>query len=63
MPVPSDPDWKIGTDPNGCPRWMNPHDDWNGGTRSAGTKYCGDVSPDEDAGSNDASDAADASDS
>ncbi|CAN5851013.1 hypothetical protein BH11MYX4_BH11MYX4_26710 [soil metagenome] len=62
MPVPSDPDWKIGNDPSGCPRWMNPHDHWNGGTYSADTKYCGAVSHEDDAGSNDASDAADAAD-
>jgi hypothetical protein len=57
MPEPSDPGWKIEIDSHGCEQWTNPNDFWNGGTRNAATAYCG-ISPNLDAGSDAASDAA-----
>lgn len=59
MPVPSDPDWKVADDKFGCPRWMNPHDSFHGGTSSATTAYCGGEAPERDAGDDDAADASD----
>lgn len=41
MPVPSDPGWHLATDAQGCRRWTNPNDRYNGGEYSASTQYCG----------------------